>query len=49
VFDQELAAKLKKYVYSAGNTVDAMGAFSKVRGREPDATAMLVKKGLTST
>mgnify|MGYP001027920554 CR=1 FL=1 len=46
VFDPRKAEKLKKYVYSAGNTADPMELYKKFRGREPDIEALLKKRGL---
>lgn len=46
IFDRETAERLRKYVYSAGNTVAPDELFRLFRGRDPDVTYMLKKKGL---
>jgi len=44
VFDPETAERVRKYVYSAGNTDDPEELFRKFRGRDPDIKYMLKKK-----
>tara|TARA_B100000953_G_scaffold299459_1_gene299420 strand:+ start:2379 stop:4472 length:2094 start_codon:yes stop_codon:yes gene_type:complete len=46
IFDKETANKLKKYVYSAGNTDDLMKQYVRYRGSEPKIEALLKKRGL---
>ena len=46
VFDPELAARLKKYVYAAGGTGEADALYAAFRGRAPDPAALLRKRGL---
>lgn len=48
VFDPEMAERVRKYVYSAGNTDAPDELFRKFRGRDPDIKYMLEKKGLVS-
>lgn len=48
IFDKETAAKARKYIYSAGNTVAPDELFRLFRGRDPDIKYMLEKKGLVS-
>ncbi|RBH45571.1 peptidase M3, partial [Pseudomonas sp. MWU13-2860] len=45
-FDPELADKLRRYIYSAGDSREQSQAFRAFRGRDPDAAAMLRKRGL---
>jgi peptidyl-dipeptidase Dcp len=45
-FDPELAQKLKRYVYSAGDSRDEGAAFRAFRGHDPQASPMLRKRGL---
>lgn len=45
-FDPETAEKLRSYVYSAGGSRDPAELYKAFRGRMPDATAMLEKRGL---
>ena len=46
IFDKETADKLKKYVYSAGNTDDLMTQYVRYRGSEPKIESLLEKRGL---
>ena len=46
IFDKETADKLKKYVYSAGNTDDLMTQYVRYRGAEPKIEPLLKKRGL---
>ena len=46
IFDKETANKLKKYVYSAGNTDDLMTQYVRYRGTEPEIEPLLKKRGL---
>ena len=46
IFDKETADKLKKYVYSAGNTDDLMTQYVRYRGSEPKIEPLLEKRGL---
>lgn len=48
VFSPELAAKLKRYIYSAGDTRDAAEAYRLFRGRLPTPDALLEKRGLAA-
>ena len=45
VFDPTLAKRLKDHVYSAGNRVDPTLAYRAFRGRDPDAEALMRKRG----
>ncbi len=45
-FDAEVAKRLLKHIYSAGNTRDPAEAYRAFRGRAPTVTPMLKKKGL---
>lgn len=46
IFDPETAKKARKYIYSSGNTVAPDELFRLFRGRDPDISFMLKKKGL---
>ncbi len=46
LFDKETADRLKKYVYSAGNTDDLMTQYVRFRGKEPEIEPLLKKRGL---
>jgi len=45
-FDPEMAEKLRTHVYSAGGSRDPADLYEAFRGRMPDASAMLEKRGL---
>jgi peptidyl-dipeptidase Dcp len=46
VFNPELAAKLKRFIYSSGGTIEPAEAYIAFRGRLPDVGALLDKRGL---
>jgi peptidyl-dipeptidase Dcp len=46
-FDPAVAERLRRYVYSAGNTLEPGAAFRAFRGRDPKVEPMLAKRGLT--
>ncbi|HTN48071.1 MAG TPA: M3 family metallopeptidase [Burkholderiaceae bacterium] len=48
-FDPAVAERLRRYVYSAGNTLEPAAAFRAFRGRDPKVEAMLAKRGLAAT
>jgi len=48
VFAPELADRLKRYIYSAGDTRDAAEAYTLFRGRLPTPDALLEKRGLAA-
>jgi peptidyl-dipeptidase Dcp len=45
-FDAGVAQRLRRYVLSAGNTRDAAEAYRAFRGRDPEVSALLRKRGL---
>ena len=45
-FDAEVAARLLRHVYSAGDSVEPGATFAAFRGRAPRLEPMLDKKGL---
>ncbi|MXQ13043.1 M3 family metallopeptidase [Microvirga makkahensis] len=47
-FDKEMAEKLKRFIYSAGNLRDPAEAYTAFRGRLPTADALLAKRGLAA-
>ena len=47
-FDAELAGRLKRYIYAAGDTRDAAEAYKLFRGRLPTPDALLEKRGLAA-
>jgi peptidyl-dipeptidase Dcp len=46
VFNPELAAKFKRFVLSAGNSMEPSEAYRAFRGRDPDVKALLRGRGL---
>ncbi|MDX3806457.1 MAG: M3 family metallopeptidase [Bosea sp. (in: a-proteobacteria)] len=48
VFSAAVAEKLKRYIYSAGDTRDAAEAYTLFRGRLPTPDALLEKRGLAA-
>ncbi|WP_134499404.1 M3 family metallopeptidase [Microvirga pakistanensis] len=47
-FNGEMAEKLKRFIYSAGNLRDPAEAYTAFRGRLPTADALLAKRGLAA-
>jgi len=45
-FDASTARRLKKYIYSGGNTRDPLKAYVAFRGRPPEISGVLKKRGL---
>ncbi len=45
-FDAEVAARLKRHIYSAGNSVEPSAAYAAFRGRAATVTPLLRKRGL---
>ncbi len=45
VFDPTVAAKMRKYILEPGNSTDRSEAYRQFRGRDPDVTALLKKRG----
>jgi peptidyl-dipeptidase Dcp len=47
-FNKDMADKLKRFIYSAGNLRDPAEAYMAFRGRLPTADALLAKRGLVA-
>lgn len=47
-FNKDVADKLKRFIYSAGNLRDPVEAYTAFRGRLPTADALLAKRGLAA-
>jgi peptidyl-dipeptidase Dcp len=45
-FEQKIAERLRRYIYSSGNKQDPALAFRAFRGRDPKVEPMLAKRGL---
>ena len=46
VFDPSTSRRLRKWIYSSGNSVEPSEAYRNFKGRDPTVTPMLKKKGL---
>jgi peptidyl-dipeptidase Dcp len=44
-YDKRVAARLRKYIFSVGNTVDPAEAYRAFRGRDPRVEALMIKRG----
>ena len=47
-FDAAVAARLRRYIYSTGNSVEPGAAFRAFRGRDPVIEPLLRQKGLVA-
>jgi peptidyl-dipeptidase Dcp len=45
VFHKETAEKMRKYILAPGNSTDRSEAYRQFRGRDPDVTALMKKRG----
>jgi peptidyl-dipeptidase Dcp len=45
-FDPQIAERLRRFIYSSGNTLEPGRAYRAFRGREPTVEAMLKQRGL---
>ncbi len=46
-YDKAVAERLRKYIFSVGNTVDPADAYRAFRGRDPKVEALMKKRGFT--
>jgi len=46
-YDKAVAERLRKYVFSVGNTVDPAEAYRSFRGRDPKVDALMKKRGFS--
>lgn len=44
-YDKKVAERLKKYIFSVGNTIDPADAYRNFRGRDPQTSALMKKRG----
>jgi len=44
-YDKAVAARLRKYIFTVGNTVDPADAYRMFRGRDPQVDALMRKRG----
>jgi peptidyl-dipeptidase Dcp len=47
-YDKKVAARLRKYVFSVGNTIDPAEGYRSFRGRDPKVEALMKKRGFPS-
>jgi peptidyl-dipeptidase Dcp len=47
-YDRTVAERLRKYVFSVGNTVDPAEAYRAFRGRDPKVDALMKKRGFAT-
>src|SRR5690349_5122377 len=47
-YDKAVAERLRKYVFSVGNTVDPAEAYRAFRGRDPKVDALMKKRGFAT-
>ena len=45
-FDADVAGRLKRHIYSAGNSVEPSAAYAAFRGRAATVMPLLLKRGL---
>jgi peptidyl-dipeptidase Dcp len=48
-YDRNVAERLRKNIFSAGNTIDPAEAYRGFRGRDPKIEALMKKRGFTRT
>ena len=48
-YDHKVAERLRKYIFSVGNTIDPAEAYRNFRGRDPRVEALMKKRGFSST
>jgi len=48
-YNQKVAERLRKYIFSVGNTVDPAEAYKSFRGRDPQVTWLMKKRGFAAT
>ncbi len=47
-YDKKVAERLRKNIFSVGNTIDPAEAYRNFRGRDPKVEALMKKRGFTS-
>ena len=48
-YDRKVADRLRKYIFSVGNTIDPAEAYRSFRGRDPRTEALMKKRGFSGT
>ena len=47
-YDKKVAERLRKYIFSIGNTIDPAEGYRKFRGRDPKVDALMRKRGFAA-
>lgn len=47
-YDRKVADRLRKYIFSVGNTIDPADGYRNFRGRDPKVEALMKKRGFSS-
>ena len=47
-YDKKVAERLRKYIFSVGNTIDPAEGYRNFRGRDPKVEALMKKRGFGS-
>ena len=48
-YDHKVAERLRKYIFSVGNTIDPAEAYRNFRGRDPRVEALMKKRGFSAS
>ncbi|HLO00619.1 MAG TPA: M3 family metallopeptidase [Pyrinomonadaceae bacterium] len=48
-YDHKVAERLRKYIFSVGNTIDPAEAYRSFRGRDPRVEALMKKRGFSGS
>jgi len=48
-YDKKVAERLRKYIFSVGNTIDPADGYRSFRGRDPKVEALMKKRGFTKS
>lgn len=48
-YDRKVAERLRKYIFSVGNTIDPAEGYREFRGRDPKIEALMKKRGFPTT
>lgn len=48
-YDKKVSERLRKYIFSVGNTIDPAEAYRAFRGRDPKVEALMKKRGFTTS
>ena len=48
-YDKKVAERLRKYIFTVGNTIDPAEGYRNFRGRDPKVEALMLKRGFPVT